>query len=179
MISLKSLDLKDDKILSEGGNSMVKLKEIIERRGRSPENLIHILLDYQGSKNSSYISEDDVKLVAQELNLTESRIYSIITFYSLFSTKPRGKYIVQVCGDVPCYVNGSVNAVECLEENLRIKMGETTPDGIFTLEHTSCLGCCDMAPAMRIGEELYGNLTPEGISEIISLYRRKYNESRE
>ena len=157
----------------------MKLSDIIARHGRSPENLIHILLDYQGSKDSNYISEEEVKLVANELSVTESRVYSIITFYSLFSTKPRGKYIIQVCEDIPCYVNGSVNIVEELEECLRIRMGETTPDGIFTLEHTSCLGCCDMSPAIRIGDEMYGNLTPERISDIISAYRRRYNENKE
>ncbi|NSW90503.1 MAG: NAD(P)H-dependent oxidoreductase subunit E [Firmicutes bacterium] len=158
---------------------MVKLKEIIERRGRASENLIHILLDYQKSKDTNYISEDEVKFVANELNIKESRVYSIITFYSLFSTKPRGKFIIQVCGDVPCYVNGSLNVVKELENILRIKMGETTPDGVFTLEHTSCLGCCDISPAIRIGEELYGNLTPGKIAGIISSYRRKYNENKE
>ena len=158
---------------------MVRLEEIIEKRGRSPENLLHILLEYQTSKDSNHISEEEVKKVAEELGVTESRVYSIITFYSLFSTVPRGKYIIQVCGDVPCYVNGSVNVVKELEEILRIRTGETTPDRIFTLEHTSCIGCCDKAPAMRIGGEVYGNLTRDGIAEIISLYRRKYNENKE
>lgn len=157
----------------------MKLSDIIEKRGRAPGNLIHILLDYQSSKDSNFISEDDVSLVAKELGITESRVYSIITFYSLFSTSPRGKYIIQVCGDVPCHVNGSANVIRELEENLKIKMGETTQDGVFTLEHTSCLGCCNMSPAIRIGEEIYGSLTPGKISEIISSYRRKYNENKE
>lgn len=157
----------------------MQLKDVIEKHGRLPENLIHVLLEYQAGKATNFISEDDVKLIARELDLSESRVYSIITFYSLFSTKPRGKYVIQVCSDVPCYINGSVDVVRELEENLKIKMGETTADGIFTLEHTSCIGCCNMSPAIRIGEELYGNMTSGKISEIILEYRRKYNECKE
>ena len=157
----------------------MQLKSIIEKYGRSSENLIHILLDYQAGKDSNFISEDDVKKVAEELNVTQSRVYSIITFYSLFSTTPRGKYVIQVCSDVPCYVSGSVDVLHELENILGITPGETTADRIFTVERTSCIGCCDIAPAMRIGEKLYGDLTPESIAKTISLYRRKYNEDKE
>jgi NADH:ubiquinone oxidoreductase subunit E len=157
----------------------MQLKSIIEKYGRSSENLIHILLEYQSEKESNHISEDEVRRVADELNVSQSRVYSIITFYSLFSTTPRGKYVIQVCGDVPCYVNGSVDVLRELENILGISPGETTQDRLFTVERTSCIGCCDIAPAMRIGEELYGNLTPEMIAKTISLYRRKYNEDKE
>jgi NADH-quinone oxidoreductase subunit E len=152
-----------------------ELKNIIEKHGRSPENLIQILLEYQADKDAGFISEDEIKLIASELNISESRVCGVMSFYSLLSTKPRGRFVIQVCNDVPCYVNGSLNVLRELEGSLKIKIGETTPDGIFSLEYTSCLGCCDISPAIRIEEELYGNLTSEKISEIISLYRRKYN----
>lgn len=157
----------------------MQLKSVIDKYGRSSENLIHILLEYQSGKESNFISEDEVKQVAEELNVTQSRVYSVITFYSLFSTTPRGKYVIQVCSDVPCYVNGSVDVLREIENILGISPGETTKDRIFTVERTSCIGCCDMSPAMRIGEELYGNLTSEKISKTISQYRRKYNENKE
>lgn len=157
----------------------MQLLHVIEKHGRMPENLIHMLLEYQDSKPDNFISEAEVKTFAEELGLPESRVYSVITFYSLFSTKPRGKYVIQVCDNVPCYVNGSVDVVRELEDKLRIGMGETTPDHVFTLEYSSCLGCCDKSPALRIGKELYGNLTPEKIAELIEQYRRKYDESRE
>ncbi|HPJ22608.1 MAG TPA: NAD(P)H-dependent oxidoreductase subunit E, partial [Clostridia bacterium] len=89
---------------------------------------------------------------------------------------PRGRYIIQVCRDVPCYVNGSLDIVEELERMLKTTMGNTTDDGLFTLEFTSCLGCCDKAPAMQIGDELYGNLTSSRLAEIIKEYRRKRHE---
>lgn len=157
----------------------MQLSQVIDKHGRKPENLIHMLLEYQESKPDNFISEDEVKAFAEGLGLSESRVYSIITFYSLFSTKPRGKYVIQICDNVPCYVNGSLDVVREFEDKLRIKMGETTPDGIFTLEYSSCLGCCDKSPAVRIGKNLHGDLTRERISELIKQYRRKYNESRE
>jgi len=155
------------------------LKRIMEKHGKVPENLIHILLEYQSSKIDNCITEDEVATIADELGISKSRVYSIVTFYSLFSTKKRGRYVIQVCDDVPCHINGSADIIEELESILKIRIGETTDDGIFTLEKTSCIGCCDMPPALRIGEELHGNLTVDKVSEIISLYRRKYNECKE
>lgn len=157
----------------------MQLMNIIKKHGRLPENLIHILLEYQETKSDNCISETEIETIAHEMNISESRVYSVVTFYSLFSTKPRGKYIIQVCDNVPCYVNGSVNIVKELEDNLGIKMGETTPDKVFSLEYASCLGCCDKSPTFRIGSNLYSGLTPDKIPGIIAQYRRKYDESRE
>lgn len=156
----------------------MQLLQIIDKHTRHPENLIHILLEYQQGKEQNFISEEDVMLIANEMSISESRIYSVISFYSLFSTKPRGKYVIQVCSDVPCHVNGSLDVVKELENKLKVKMGETTPDKVFSLEYTSCIGCCDKAPAIRIGSEMYSNLTASSIAEIITDFRRKYNENR-
>ena len=117
--------------------------------------------------------------ISRELNIPESQIYTIMTFYSLFSLTPRGKYIIQVCNDVPCHVQGAADIVEMLEDSLKITMGETTPDGLFTLEYTSCIGCCDKAPAIRIGTEVFGHLTETEISRIITRFRREYDAARE
>lgn len=157
----------------------MQIMRILEKHEKDPANLIHILLDYQSSKDNNCITEKEVTIIADELGITKSRVYSIVTFYTLFSIKPRGKYIIQVCDDVPCYVNGSVNIIMELEKLLGIKMGETTPDGVFTLEKTSCIGCCDRSPALRVGDELYGDLDSFKTAGIISALRRKYNEQRE
>jgi len=147
-------------------------KEIVEKYGKTADNLIQILLDCQKTSDRSYLTEEDLKTIAQEMNLPESKVYSVATFYSLLSTKPRGKHVIQLCRDVPCYVNGSFSLKEELENMLQICMGETTKDGVFSLEYTSCLGYCEMAPVMRIGETIYGNLTSEKLSEIVAEYRR-------
>jgi len=152
------------------------LLETENKEARKSESILSALLEYQKSKDTNHISEEELAQLAEELGITESRAYSIITFYSLFSTRPRGKYIIQVCNDVPCYVNGSTNIIEELEDYLEIRVGGTTHDGVFSLERTSCLGCCNMSPAIRIGEKIYGNLTKDDIPRIISEYRRKYHE---
>ena len=147
-------------------------KEIVEKHGKTADNLIQILLDCQKTSDRSYLTEEDLKTIAQEMDLPESKVYSVATFYSLLSTKPRGKHVIQLCRDVPCYVNGSFSLIEELENMLQICMGETTKDGVFSLEYTSCLGYCEIAPVMRIGETIYGNLTSEKLSEIVAEYRR-------
>ena len=154
----------------------MQVKEALDKYGRSPDKLIGAMLAYQNTTPCNYLTEDDIREFARETGLPESRIHSVASFYSLLSTKPRGKYIIHVCYDVPCYVNNSVNVVKELERILKVKMGGTTEDGLFTLEYTSCLGCCDKAPAMQIGDNLYGSLTKDRISAILSEYRRKRHE---
>ena len=151
----------------------MELSEIISKKGKTPDKLVGILLDYQKTKNRNYLTSEDLKDVATKMNLPESRVYSVATFYSLLSVKPRGKYVIQLCRDVPCYVNGSFDLKEELETALQISMGETTKDGLFSLEYTSCLGYCEMAPVMRIDQKIYGNLNSKKLAEIIAEYRRQ------
>jgi len=154
----------------------MQVKDVLDKYGRTPDKLIGAMLAYQNSTPCNYLTEEDIKEFAKETGLPESRIHSVASFYTLLATRPRGRYIIQVCRDVPCYVNNSVNVVKELERILKISMGNTTEDGLFTLEYSSCLGCCDKAPAMQIGENLYGNLTKEKIAEIVKEYRRKRHE---
>jgi len=148
------------------------LNEIIREKGKTPDKLLSVLIEYQKTKNRNYLTNEDLKEVAQKMGLPESRVYSVATFYSLLSTKPRGKYVIQLCRDVPCYVNGAFDVREELETALQITMGETTKDGLFSLEYASCLGCCEQAPVIRIDQKVYGNLNRKKLAEIISDYRR-------
>jgi len=152
------------------------LKKIIKENGATSDKLIPILLEYQKKKGKNYITDDEMAIIAKELNIPQTRVSSVAEFYTLISTKPRGRFIIQVCEDVPCYINGSTDVVLELEKQLNIKMGETTSDLMFTLEHTSCIGCCDKSPAMRVGDEVYGNLTSEKIARILLEYRRSEDE---
>ena len=154
----------------------MQIKDVLEKHGKTPDKLIGAMLEYQKSTLCNYLTTEDINEFSRQTNIPVSRVYSIATFYSLLSIKKRGKYIIQVCYDVPCYVNDSVNVVKELEKNLNIKMGHTTENGMFTLEYSSCLGCCDMAPVMQIGENIYGNLQPKSISSILDEYRRKADE---
>lgn len=150
----------------------MQVKELIDKKEKTPDKLVGILLEYQQTKNRNYLTKEDLKAVAEEMGLPESRVYSVATFYSLLSTEPRGKHVIQICKDVPCYVSGAFNVRDELEKALKISMGETTKDGLFSLEYTSCLGYCDIAPVMRIDQKIYGNLTSEKLVEIIAGYRR-------
>ena len=107
------------------------------------------------------------------MDIKESKILSILSFYTAISNTKRGKYIIQVCSSVPCYVNGSVNVLNELKKELNIDINETTPDKLFTLEYTSCIGCCKVSPAIRIEDKVYGNLTSIKIKDIIDFYRKK------
>lgn len=147
---------------------------ILERYPRCRESLLGILHDLQRSNPGNYLTVEDMRLVAEYLDLPLSAVYDAVTFYSMFSLKPRGKHIIRVCDSPTCHIIGSCSVLRELGKLLGIGIGETTPDGLFTLELSSCLGLCDIAPAMMIDDEPYGHLTPARLREII----RSYKEGR-
>jgi NADH-quinone oxidoreductase subunit E len=149
----------------------MQIEELVKKHGKEPEKLLTILMEFQKSSDDNSISDEDIRVVAKAMDLPVSRVYSVISFYSLLSTKKRGKHVIQLCSDVPCYVNGSMNLKEELEKILKIAMGETTTDGAFTLEYTSCLGYCNQSPSMRIDEDTYGQVTAEKLPAILNKYR--------
>ena len=100
-----------------------------------------------------------------------SDVYGVATFYAQFNLEPKGQYTISVCMGTACYVKGSRKVLDKLEEVLGIQAGHTTPDGLFTLNATRCLGACGLAPVMMINEDVYGRLTPDEIPGIIAKYR--------
>ena len=149
------------------------IKNIINTIGNSEENIIQILLRIQELKNEKYIDGEEIKIISREMNIPESKILSILSFYTAISHKKRGKYIIQVCSTLSCYVNGSVNILEEFKKELGIDINETTSDNLFTLEFTSCLGCCKISPAVRINGNIYGISDSSKVKEIIASYREK------
>jgi len=152
-------------------DTCMQIDELVQKHGKEPEKLLSVLLELQKNNGDNSLSDDDIRAVAQAMELPVSRVCSVVEFYSLLSRKKRGKHIVQMCGDVPCYINGSVNLKEALEKELGIAFGETTGDGLFTLEYTSCLGYCEQSPAMRIDEDMYGRVAPDALPAILAKYR--------
>ena len=146
---------------------MILLKEILAKYPKEEEYLIEILLEYQTSKKNHYISAEDVLVISKHLDIPESQICSVISFYTLLSMEPKGRYVVQVCHDVPCFVNEAQSIYEKLVEVLGVTDGETTSDNLFTLEITECLGCCNEAPAMRVNDKVYTGLTPAKVEKLI------------
>ncbi len=156
---------------------MERVREILNRHGNSKDNLIQVMLELQEFSGTNSLPHEWVAFVAETLDMPISRVYSVITFYSMFGTEPRGKYLVEVCKSGPCHVTGAKNVLELLENKLGVKPGQTTEDGLFTLIQSSCFGACDIAPAIKIGERVYGNLTSEKLSEILDSYKEgKTNE---
>lgn len=154
-------------------NLQEKVKNILYAYENNENDLLAILLEVQGSIPEQYIPKEVARFISEYLGVPLSRVYDVITFYSALSDKPRGQHIIQICNSIVCKVNKYMSLRDVLEKILVIKVGETTQDGKFTLVYTSCLGACDISPVIRIGEDVYGNLTEERIKEIIEDYRRR------
>jgi NADH-quinone oxidoreductase subunit E len=119
-----------------------------------------------------WLPKDALVEVAEVLDLPESHVYAVASFYSMFYLKPVGKHVVQVCTTSPCELRGAREAVGCFEKRLGIKVGETTGDGNFTLMEVECLAACDKAPMCQINEDYFENLDEEKINEIVSYLER-------
>lgn len=152
---------------------IAKVKEIIKKHGNKRENLLHILHDIQNQSPQNYISEENIKTLSEEMRIPVSDIKGTASFYSMYSFIPRGKYIIRICESPPCHILGAQTIFDAVEKKLGIKEGETTKDGLFTLEATSCLGICGVAPAMMINDEAYGNLDEKKINEILEQIQEK------
>lgn len=140
----------------------------IIKKYNEPGELIRILQKAQDI--NGYLSEDVQIYIADKLKLPISEVNGVVTFYSLFSTKPKGKYTIGVCLGTACYVKGANDILKKLKEELGINEDETTPDGLFTLRVTRCMGACGLAPVIAIDEDVHGKITPEDIPKILKKY---------
>jgi NADH:ubiquinone oxidoreductase subunit E len=118
-----------------------------------------------------YLPIEVQKFISEELDIPLAEIYGVATFYTRFSINPKGKHKIGVCLGTACYVKGSQNVMNELQKELNIKVGETTEDGLFTLDATRCLGGCGLAPVMTIDEDVYAKLDPSKISGIMAKYK--------
>lgn len=155
--------------------SFVKVEEILKKHEYRQDNLIKILLDVQ--REYRYIPEEVINYIGVALNLSPAKIYGVATFYAQFSLKPKGKYTILVCDGTACHMAGSTGLIEAIREELNIKPGEVTDDLLFSLDQVGCLGACALAPAMVINEEVYGNLNPEKVKEIIKNLKEREREN--
>ena len=164
----------DEKILdalSENEEEKEKLEQIA--------NVIDL---YQGKRNSliqvlhlaqeiyGYLPLKVQQFISAAMNIPVSEISGVVSFYSFFATKPRGKHTIRVCMGTACYVRGGKKVVERLRELLGIDIGDTTPDGKFSLEIARCIGACGLAPAMMIDDTVYKQVNPNRIESILASY---------
>ena len=128
---------------------------------------------YIAQEQYGHLSEEALRRVAERLGMSLKDIYSTASFYALYRRKPAGQYVIQVCEGLSCFLNGGAERlVDYLRRKLGIELGETTPDGRFTLETVQCLASCGTSPAMRINDELYDNLTEEKVDAILEQLAR-------
>ena len=121
----------------------------------------------QEENPQNYISRQKLQEIAKEFDISLAEISGILSFYTMFSTEPRGKYIIRLCDSLACRVSGSVDIYLYLQQKLGIKNGETTQDGLFSLEVVNCLGTCHTAPNIMINDETYGNVTPDKVDDLL------------
>lgn len=145
-----------------------KVVEIVAKHRGRDGLLMPILQEINAEFN--YLPENVLRYVSLETGVSLTDILQIATFYSSFSTVPRGKHVVNVCTGTTCHVRGSERLLEKFQDVLEIRLGETTPDRKFTLRTARCIGCCGLAPAIMVGNEVYGKMTTRKIPEIVRKY---------
>ena len=155
--------------ISEAG--IRKISEICSRYADEKTPLMMILSDILNEYG--YIPLDVQKIVSEKTGIPVAEIYGVVTFYSFFSLEPKGKYIIGCCLGTACYVKGAQQIIDKFSDILGIKAGETTADGLFTLDALRCIGACGIAPAVSINGKVYPKVTVDAVSGIVEEYRAK------
>ena len=146
----------------------VVAQDRVEHHGRV--SYMDILFELEHHYGNSLPGEV-LQEVARLVETSPAQLNGFVTFYTMLSTKPRGRHVIRVCTSGPCHVTGAPSIVAELTRLLGVELGETTPDGVFTLEDSSCLGICGVSPALMIDDDAYGNLTPEDLPRILAAKR--------
>ena len=141
------------------------MEEILNKYKQEKDNLIQILNEVQ--EHYGYVPDSAQKAISEYLSIPMAEIYGVVTFYSRFTLKPKGKYHIAVCLGTACFVKGSEKILDRVKERLKIDVGETTKDGKFSLEATRCIGACGLAPVFTVNGEVYGKATVKMMDEIL------------
>lgn len=148
---------------------MTIMDKIIKEFEISEKSLVPIL--QKANDTFNYLPEPVMKYVADQLNLPLSAVYRIATFYNAFSLEPRGKHLITVCLGTACHVKGAERITQTLESELGIGRGNTTQDMIFSLESVRCIGCCGLAPVLKVGEDIHGHMAKNKVPELLRTYQ--------
>ena len=157
--------------------AVAQIKEICGRYRDEKTPLMMILSDIQNEYG--YIPLEVQEIVSQETGISVAEIYGVVTFYSFFSLTPKGKYVIGCCLGTACYVKGAQQVIDKFSEVLKIKPGQTTDDGMFTLDALRCIGACGIAPAVSINGTVYPKMTAAQVTEVIDKYRAAAKEGVE
>ena len=140
-------------------------KKILENYPKEKDRLIGVLNDVQ--ERFGYVPREAQEEISKYLGLSLAEIYGVITFYSRFTLEPKGKYKLSICLGTACFVKGSQALLDRAKEKLKIEPGQTTSDGLFSLDDVRCVGACGLAPVFMINDEVYGNATVKQLDEVI------------
>ena len=142
-----------------------EIKNVCRKYGNDPGELINILHGVQDPLG--YLPKEVQELIALELGISAARVYGVVSFYSFFTMKPKGKYPISVCMGTACYVRGGEKVLDEFRRQLGIEVGGTTPDGLFSLDSLRCVGACGLAPVVMIGPRVYGRLKVTDVKGIL------------
>ncbi|MDD5644259.1 MAG: NADH-quinone oxidoreductase subunit NuoE [bacterium] len=165
--------LENDKIAE-----LKKYISDISGKTDKPESYLIAVL-HRAQNLFGYLNREVMDEIAVIMNIPASHIWGVATFYHYFKLKPQGRHSISICLGTACYVKGAGNILEAVKKELGIGLGETTEDGLFSLHEARCLGACGLAPVVMIDDKIYGELTTQKITEIISGYRKSNRKSKE
>lgn len=158
------------------GTVIPDLESILARHPHAKRDaLIPILQEVQ--EHLGYLSRESVVEIGRHLNLPASKVYGVATFYNQFRFQPMGRFHIQVCRGTACHVKNSLAVLETIKLELKISPGETTHDGLFSLEVVACVGACGLAPVICINGEFYAGMTPKGVRRLLSSYEREADKN--
>lgn len=147
---------------------IITIKDICKTFSNDGSNLINVL--HKTQEYFGYLPADVQEIIAEELNISVAHVYGVVTFYSFFTMKPKGKHPISICTGTACYVRGAENVLEEFKKELKINVGETTEDGKFSLSCLRCVGACGLAPVVLVGDKTYGRVAPDDVKQILKEY---------
>ncbi len=150
------------------------IHEVCKKYRNDEHELINVLHETQDALG--YLPIEVQHAIASELDISDAKVYGVVTFYSFFTMLPRGKFDISICMGTACYVKGNELILDEFKRRLNINVGETTRDGIFTLSTLRCVGACSLAPVVSVGSKVFGNVTPLQVKKIIDEYVEKAEE---
>jgi NADH:ubiquinone oxidoreductase subunit E len=151
-----------------------ELKDFIAAALTQPHEDSHLIAVLHRAQGLfGYLSQETMDLIAREMRIPTAHIWGVATFYHYFKLSAPGKHQISLCLGTACYVKGASEVLEALKKDLGVEVGQTTADGLFTLQEARCLGACGLAPVAMIDDKIYGDLTPKKIVEIIAKYRKE------
>jgi len=176
-INLNNYRNNGGKIEMVNGDIEKRIYEAFNKYAKSRDNLIPVLQDVQDIRG--YISKDDIRKISEYLNIADSKVYGVATFYNQFKLTPPGHFQISVCRGTACHVKGSLNILNAVKEHLKINIGQTTRDKMFSLQEVACLGACSIAPVIMVNDKFYGHLDVAKTLAIIDRLKAEYLETKD